>query len=245
MRNKYGLSRYIPPNVKREVRKRCGFGCVVCGVSIIEYEHIDPPFAEAKEHDPDKIALLCPQHHSKVTRQFLSKQTVKKALEDPFCKKSGYANEMFDIGQTHPKIIFAGQTLTNCQIPIEVKGMPLFEIKEPEEIGGPFRLSGCFYNSCGQLSLQIIDNEWRTYETNWDVEATGGKIIIRDAPQHISLKMVTTPPDGVIVEELDMYLEGYRFLGSPDKLAVTFQSGGWNTLTGCIADHCRVGFGFA
>lgn len=31
--NRHGLSRYIPPNIKRTIRKQCGFGCVVCGVA--------------------------------------------------------------------------------------------------------------------------------------------------------------------------------------------------------------------
>ena len=72
-KNKYDLNRDIPNLVKRQVRQSCGFGCVICGASIIDYEHVDPIFAEAKEHDPEKITLLCPQHHAKVTRGFLSK----------------------------------------------------------------------------------------------------------------------------------------------------------------------------
>ncbi len=54
-KNKYGLSRDIPPSVKLQVRRACSFGCVICGASIT-YEHIDPPFTEAHEHDPEKIA---------------------------------------------------------------------------------------------------------------------------------------------------------------------------------------------
>ena len=241
MKNKYGLSRHIPSDVKLQVRQHCGFGCVICGASIVEYEHVDPPFALAKEHDPEKIALLCPRCHSKVTRHFLSKQTVKHAMNDPFPKRVGYANEMFDIGRTHPKIGFAGLTLTNCQIPIQVRGMPLFEIKEAEEAGGPFRLSASFHNSQGRLSLQIVDNEWRGNERNWDVEAVGGAIIIRDAPGHVSLKLVAAPPDGIIIEKLDMYLLGSRILGSPDELVLESPSGDRSTFTKCLADHCRVG----
>lgn len=106
MKNKYGLSRDIPADVKRAVRQACGYGCIICGAAIVEYEHVDPPFPEAREHDPRAIALLCPQCHAKVTRGFLAKQTVKEALLDPVCKKKGYASEFFDIGRTHPKLVF-------------------------------------------------------------------------------------------------------------------------------------------
>jgi hypothetical protein len=244
MQNQYGLSRDIPAAIKRQVRKACGFGCVVCGGSIIDYEHVDPPYVEAREHDPEKITLLCPQCHAKVTRGFLSKQTVKEAMRDPLCKKRGYASEFLDIGRVHPKVVFAGVTLTNCQVPIEVRGIPLFAVKEAEEAGGPFRLSASFCNSRGESSLQIIDNEWRAFGTNWDVNVVGGAITIRDNPRHTSLRLVAAPPDGVVIEQLDMYLGGLRFLGNPRDLVIEFPDGSRSTFTQSLMDDCGVGLAF-
>lgn len=241
MKNKYGLSRGIPSEIARQVRRYCGFGCVICGASIFEYEHVEPPFAEAKEHNPDRITLLCHQCHGKVTRKFLSKDTVKEAMKRPFCKRAGYASEFLDIGRTSPKVVFGGVTLTNCDIPIEVNGTPLFEIKEAEEAGGPFRLSANFYNSHGTPSLQIIDNEWRALDSNWDVETVGGVITIRDAPRHVSLALRSEPPDGVVVEHLDMLLQSLHFLGNRHELTVVSPSGESFSMTGCIADDNRVG----
>jgi 5-methylcytosine-specific restriction endonuclease McrA len=68
--NKHGLNRAIPSGIKREVRQRCGFGCVVCGLGIVQYEHVEPEFSDAVKHEADKIVLLCPQCHSKVTTGF-------------------------------------------------------------------------------------------------------------------------------------------------------------------------------
>jgi len=235
-KNKYGLSRNIPAPTKREVRQYCGFGCVICGLSIIEYEHVDPPFSEAREHDPANITLLCPQCHEKVTRGFLSKETVKEASKNPYCKRKGYAREFLDINKKHPKVVFGGITLKNCQIPIMVRDIPLFEVKEAEEAGGPYRLSANFYNSRGKPSLDILDNEWHALDTNWDVEAVGGAITIRDDPKKISLRLVAEPPDGVIIERLDMYLAGQHFLGNSDTIQV-----GSRILTRVLVDGCRVG----
>jgi len=58
--NKHGLPRHIPPEIKRAIRQACGFGCVTCGSAIGQYEHIDPEFAEATSHDPEKMAYLNP-----------------------------------------------------------------------------------------------------------------------------------------------------------------------------------------
>lgn len=240
-RNPHGLSRDIPADVKRAVRHACGYGCVICGCAIVEYEHVDPPFNEAREHDPRSITLLCPQCHAKVTRGFVSKQTVQEAMLNPRCRNQGYANEFFDIGRTHPTLVFAGMTIAETAIPIQVRGIALFQVQEAEEDGGPFRLDGTFYNSRGELSLQIIQNEWREMSSSWDVEAVGGVITIRDNPRHISLMLRAQPPDALIVEQLDMYLANYRFLGNADQLTVEFPGGGRSSFTRCLASHCHVG----
>lgn len=240
-KNKYGLPREIPASVKLQVRKACGFGCVICGASIIEYEHIDPPFTEAKEHDPENIALLCSQCHAKVTRKFLSKETVKQDRRKPYCKRVTFSREYLDIGKIHPKIIFAGTTLENCQVPVAVGDTFLSEVKEAEEPGGPFRLSANFCNSRGELSLQIVDNEWRASTMNWDVEATGGVITIKDNPRHISLRLVVDSPERVVVDKLDMYLGGLHFFGSPQELVVESPNGRRANYSRNIADHCKVG----
>jgi len=46
--NQHNLSRDIPRTVKRKVKKDSGFGCVICGSAICQYEHID--LAPARLH---------------------------------------------------------------------------------------------------------------------------------------------------------------------------------------------------
>jgi hypothetical protein len=244
MNNKYGLSRDIPAEVKRAVRQRCGFGCVICGSGIIQYEHVDPEFPDATEHNPDHITLLCPQCHAKVTTGFWSKQKVKDAMGEPKCKIQGYSREVFDIGKGHPMLQFGGVVLKNCLIPIQVRERELFKIEAPEEEEGPFRFSGFFCDSKGNLSLQIIQNEWFAQSSNWDVEVTGGSIIIRERKGLIHLKLDAKPPDTLVVDRLNMNLEGFSFEANGDFLRVTFPNGGICDFTSCLADNCRVGFHF-
>jgi hypothetical protein len=213
----------------------------MCGSSIIEYDHVDPEFAEAREHNPSCIALLCPQCHSKVTTGFWSREKAKEALAKPRCKEAGFSNEMFDLGKKHPSVAFAGVTLTNCEIPVLVKDLPLFQIKAPESVNAPFLLTAYFFNASGQPSLAIRDNEWFALTSNWDVEVSGGAITVRDAPGHISLRLVADPPSGLIVENVDMLVYGLHFTGDRDHLVVGFPGGGSTRFTSCLADNCRVG----
>jgi hypothetical protein len=244
MSNIYGLPRDIPADTKRLVRQRCGFGCVVCGLGIVQYEHVDPEYKDAHKHDPDAIALLCPQCHARVTTKMWSKARVKLAMKQPKCKQVGYTRDFFDLCGGHPSLQFGGVLLSNCPTPIEVGGHPLFSVKPPEEEGGPFRLSGLFTDSYGMVSLQIEDNEWRASSKAWDVEVKGPRITIREGKGDIHLVLRADPPQCLVVERLNMSIAGMRFEADGDFLRVHTPNGGTMDFTKSVMDNCRVGMSF-
>ncbi len=100
--NIHGLTRTIPSDIKRKIRQRTGFGCIVCGLGIFQYEHIKPEFSEAKEHDPDKMTTLCGSCHDKVTRKIWSKNKIIRHNQAPKCRELGYSRDFFDIGDNIP-----------------------------------------------------------------------------------------------------------------------------------------------
>lgn len=242
--NAYGLPRNIPHGVKLAIRQRCGFGCVICGSSIVEYEHVDPEFARARIHDPSRIALLCPMCHSRVTRNYLSKRRVKEAMASPKCRELGFSFSPVDIGDSHPYIKFAGITLKRCNIPIQVRDLPLFQIEPPEDRRAPFRLSAYFFDDANRPSLFIERNEWRAFSSQWDVETTGGSITVRSKPRRICLRLIFDPSDGIIVDRVDMRVLGYRFQGDADDLLVQMPDGGTTSFRRCLADGGHIGLMF-
>lgn len=244
--NKHGLSRHIPEDVKRRVREMCGFGCVICGNGIIEYEHIEPEFHNATKHDPAGITLLCPQCHAKKTRKFLSVETVKAAMAKPMALQKGYAKEVFDIGGGRPIIVFAGSIIRNCPVPLLIAGHPLFTIEQPEENGGPFRLSGDFYDSQGKPSLSIVNNEWQAWAGNWDVTVSGGAITIHEDTGRIHLVLRSDPPDTIIVERLNMTYQHWEIIGDAQAFTAKNLRNNWtSTFARCISDNNRgAGFSF-
>jgi hypothetical protein len=82
--NKHDLSRRIPADVRRALRQEAGFGCVKCGFAFCEYEHIDPEFADATDHDVTKMAFLCKRCHGEVTAGISSKDSVWAAKSGAF-----------------------------------------------------------------------------------------------------------------------------------------------------------------
>ncbi|MFV8448988.1 hypothetical protein ACNO65_02795, partial [Vibrio campbellii] len=91
--NKFGLKRYIPQDIKQQIRKEAGYGCVICGSMFCDYEHIEPEFNNAHEHNPDHMTLLCGLCHHHVTGRRKSKKTVWRAKEKPFALTHGHVRE--------------------------------------------------------------------------------------------------------------------------------------------------------
>lgn len=203
--NKHGLSRYIPSQIKKQIRQECGFGCVCCGGAIVTYEHIDPEFKDATEHDPKRMALLCGACHDKVTRGIWSKDKIKSARSNPITFKRGFSKDAFDI--SNPFVLHLGansfqdvRTIVQTQ-----EGEQWLFIDPPETYGAPYRLSGKFYDLSGNLILHIDENEWICHLKDvWDLEITGRQICVRSAQNGVVLLLETEPPHGLRLKKLKM-----------------------------------------
>ncbi|RZK52310.1 MAG: HNH endonuclease [Pedobacter sp.] len=210
--NKYGLSRDIPSAVKREIRQNSGFGCVICGLGIWEYEHIDPEFTECTVHDPEKMTLLCPQCHSKKTKGFIDKGTILAAMKNPKAMQKGFSNEFFTLGNNQPVIFFGSNSFQDCDILLRVDNINIIQVFQPELPGGPFRFSGVFFDKNGKKTLEIDMNEWKAYSDNWDVDITGSLITIREKIGKISLSIKAMPPNSILIERLDMTINSHNII---------------------------------
>jgi hypothetical protein len=240
-KNRFGLSRDIPAQIKREVRKRCGFGCVVCGSGIIQYEHVDPEYKDAPQHDADCIALLCPSCHGKVTTKYWSKQKIKAAMINPACLKSGFTKDFFDFCDGHPTIMLGGTILKNTRIPLRILDKPILKIAAPEQPGAPFRLSGSFCDSMGRLTLQIVDNEWIASSSLWDVEVGGGKILIRNGPRNVVLVILVSPPNMLIIKKLEMNFGPVAIRVGCEDFFININEEGNQNLRYCLVDGPAIG----
>lgn len=72
----------IPSAIKLQVRRACGFGCVLCGSPVFHYDHI-VDYAEVLCHEADNLALLCPTHHQDKTSKRMPREVVRGARDNP------------------------------------------------------------------------------------------------------------------------------------------------------------------
>lgn len=213
--NKHGLSRHISDDIKLQIRQACGFGCVVCGMTIYTYEHIDPEFADAKEHDPTKMALLCGSCHLKVTKGIWSKDKIKIARLSPVCKKQGYSNDFFDIGEPFGvslgRIYFYKNETGDL---LQIDGKTVLSLKKME--GEPPKLSGKFCDHLGNIIFEIKDNEWKGNPEAWDIESVGNTLTIKNQQDSILLQINARPPHIVAIEIVNLQY-GDNILFSNEK----------------------------
>ncbi len=224
--NKHGLSRYIPSEIRRQVRKRCGFGCIVCGCPIYEYEHLAPTFSEAVSHDPARIVLLCGSCHNRVTRGLWSKEKITKHASRPYCVESGLISDAFDVGNRFPIVQIGSARWIDTSVILRNFGESIFRVDAPEENGGPFRLSGVFCDEEGKEIFRIEQNEWYGNTENWDIEIVGRRLTIRRGKGQISLVIQTEPPDTLVIEQINMLYKGCGIVGGKDtKFEIAMQGG--------------------
>lgn len=76
----------IPEAVRRQVRRECYFGCVICGSPVFDYDHMID-YAVNPEHKADNLVLLCRMHHLDKTAGRLSLERVRHAKSNPANKK--------------------------------------------------------------------------------------------------------------------------------------------------------------
>ncbi|CAI4203212.1 TPA: HNH endonuclease [Acinetobacter baumannii] len=232
--NIHGLSRHIPSQIKRDVRQRDGFGCVLCAVPIIEYEHVDPEFKDAKEHSAAGITLLCPTCHAKVTRKQISKEIVKDAMKDPATNKVGQIGDTLQFTKSHPTVVLGGATFIECEIPLMVRGQEIISIRQD---GDRYFLNANLWDSKEQQSLKIVDNEWLVSKENiWDLTIVGNRVSIHEKDKTPTLVFKIENNNKFIIEKFDMRIAGNRLYGDENFLNINTVQ-----LFCCSAKRCRVG----
>lgn len=223
MANKFGLSREIPSDVKREVRRRSKFGCVICRAGVYTYEHIEPKFAEAREHDPMRICCLCDSCHSKVTRRQYSKEFVARKYEEVAAAPVDRVRPPYDFLDFHNGK--AGLHIGGIQYEPGVKGIIKYHgqdvvsvspVREDESNG----INACFFDDEGGKSLNIKNNVWEGALEAWDTEVVGPRIKVRKREGVFSLVLRLEPPGVIVVEWLDMRISDAHILASEHAYAV-------------------------
>jgi hypothetical protein len=211
------VTREIPAEMKRTIRKRCGFGCVVCGHPIYEYHHMIE-WSIVKEHKEEEITLLCDNHHKQVHKNLLPTSIVRKFNSKPYNLDRGESSPMplyFQgslfkviignneyIADDSPEPIF-NEKVPSCLLMIDM--VPIIYIKfEDDQILLTIKL----YDKNNKLVLRIIDNELIYSTGHWDITFIKNRLTLLEGKRQITLGIEFSPPSQVHVYNGKIFLNG-------------------------------------
>lgn len=207
--NKHGLPRYIPADVRRQVRQRCGFGCIECGTAIIQYHHFNPEFVDAEEHKPEGITLLCSNCHEKVKKKIFKASYIERRNANPFCQKKGFAKDIFHLGMNEISFKMGGAMFRSLDVVI-YENFPLIGFQPPTHPDEPFLLNATLYDKTGRQMLSIVENEWVAGIDQFDIETPGNKLIIREKLGEIKLCLSHSAEEEIYIENMNMFFRGFN-----------------------------------
>lgn len=184
--------RDIPDPIRRAVRQRCKFGCVVCGMPIYHYDHIEQ-FAEVQEHKEENLVLLCPNHHQEKTSRRLSTDRILYLRDNPFnATRETAAGYKFEPNRSLE--VMLGDNKARCEfadgdgdhIVIQVELEPMFKIHCRDEwITFSFKLT----DAVGNVILAVIDGEMMVNTGMWDYQYEGTHLVVRSGRRQILLDL--------------------------------------------------------
>jgi hypothetical protein len=208
--NRYGLSRPIPPDVRRQVRRNSKQGCVLCRQLVCDYHHFAPAFVDAREHDPDGICLLCTAHHGEVTRGRLLNPQVAAAYErirnddtvrPPYHQALITGTLKLELGDATFDYMPNGA----CVLRYDDEEVITVIYRSDEVFGGAYpSISGTIRNANAEPVLVLEDNTivLSTYEL--DATMVGPRLTLRDRRSAIVLELTLLPPNGLRIDRLTM-----------------------------------------
>ncbi|MCU7796340.1 MAG: HNH endonuclease [Candidatus Thiodiazotropha sp. (ex Myrtea spinifera)] len=179
----------IPRTIARAVRQKCKFCCVVCGHWIYELDHIKE-WAEVHEHTEDNLICLCPNHHSKKTKNLISAAQAKRYLEKRASESLPFTAS--DTQLIEPDTVALG---TNVIDGFHANSGDVFRFGNSSYLsvkkypGEAYRIDCRIIDNIGKPSLVIEENEMVIGTHMWDIEQKGCKLTFRYGPGDIFMEI--------------------------------------------------------
>jgi hypothetical protein len=240
-------TRNIPEAIQREVRKRCGFGCVVCGCPIYEYDHIWG-YRRGHAHIAKEITLLCDLHHKEKTNRLLPSAAVLRHDRNPYNmqRKISSPYNLHYEGEEAEIVLAGSRYISRAQqdmegnfvgftVPLVIDNVPMLAFTL---VNGHIGLDTVIYDESNNLILDIHNNELKYTVGVWDIEFVGQQLMIREKARKFLIDVKFETPNRIIINRGRFLLNGIEVLISPEKLIVTNKK---TTLMNNTHENAQVG----
>jgi trigger factor len=241
----------ISEPIKREVRQRCAFGCVICGLPLYEYDHL-VPYSEVGAHHAANLVLLCDKHHREKTSGLLPIQQVTAASANPANARAGqsaayqlhYADRECEADIASNVYVWPELAEGVMTAPLVVDDTPLVLFRMQD---GHLLLTVQLFDENNEMLVQILDNELVYSVDQWDVQFEGLELTVRAAHREIFVRMKFKPPSRVEIDRGHIWRNGVEMELWPDRLVlrpgmtISTNHGVRCPLGIAIGDHPKIG----
>jgi len=235
-------SRNIPRPIQREIRTRCGFGCVICGMPLYEYEHMEE-WALVHRHVAEEITLLCDQHHREKTNGLLPKEMVREANANPFNLRNGVSKPYnLHFSGIDAEVFIGGNKFTckdqgygTAMVPLSIDGVPIIGLVLTD---GHILLNVVAFDEFNKPILHIKNNQLFYSTDIWDIRLVGRKLTIREGDRRFLLEIEFSPPNKVTITRGRFLKNGIEVIIRPENILLTNNS---TFLSGNQAHNCYGG----
>ena len=231
----------IPEPLKRQIRQKCGFGCVICGIPVYHYDHLDD-YSKVKSHELENLVLLCPNHHQDKTSHRLPQALLNSAASNPrnlsHSRSSPY--RFFMTGdQTN---LWVGGNLFSFRFSdiasdiftaIEISGKSVMSIQHED---GSLLLNLVLSDLSGKEVLRIERGELVISTGVWDYRIEGRLVEIRSETAKIDV-VFSFLDDGIRIDR-GLFLLGGKGIVVNAENYVMFPNG--PSFIGNKISQCRV-----
>lgn len=193
----------IPSAIKRGVRQKCHFGCVICGIPIFDYDHVEE-WSKTKVHEADNLILLCDAHHRAKTNGRLNLDYLQKKIANPANKSRAMTakEEVGVIFGSEFKAVIGSNYFT--QTVSDGARVPMIVVDDEVAVGcsvedGRILLHLRLYDEAGDLALFVEAGEIQVSTGVWDYKFEGRRVTISSGLRKIVVAL-SIYPDGVLIE---------------------------------------------
>lgn len=213
----------IPESLKREVRKKCGYGCIICGLPIYEYHHIIE-YSKVEEHTVDNLILLCPTHHTEVTKGIRGEAVINKYNNSPMNLQLGNSKK-WKIELVGSEFIVEVGTNQFINAKNQEGLFPLIVIDNYIILGLVIEnenilLTLNLESENGDKLLTIVKGELSYSIDFWDIKLIGNLLTIQKSKGNIFFQMVIGPNNYTNIIKANFFYNGKNIIVNKDAIII-------------------------
>ncbi len=170
----------IDEALRNGVRKRCGHGCIRCGVTI--YLYVRLPIEDEAGVSAPSVVLLCPECLGLLRNRPMASVQYAALLARPIARDPHFDRSQLPYTMLLPEMHVGGSIpVRNTSIPIMIGGHAPLIFSPPTSGVGALHISLQLSGEDGKPCLLIDSNRWCAPEGGWTFSRRGNCYIVESS----------------------------------------------------------------